>query len=42
MDKKIVKFDDTEIEEYEFYKYKSPVSINNKQYCTVFLPKLKI
>ena len=30
MDKKIIKFDETEIEEYEFYQYKSPVSINNK------------
>ena len=29
MDKKIVKFDDTEIEEYQFHQYKSPISINN-------------
>ena len=29
MDKKIsIKFDDTEIEEYEFHQYKSPISIN--------------
>ena len=24
-----MKFDDTEIEEYEFHPYKSPISINN-------------
>ena len=29
MDKKIIKFHGTEIEEYEFHQYKSPVSINN-------------
>ena len=29
MDKKIIKFDDTEIEEYKFYQNKSPISINN-------------
>ena len=29
MDKKIVKFDDTEIEEYTFYQYKIPISISN-------------
>ena len=29
MDKKIIKIDDTEIEEYEFHQYKSPISINN-------------
>ena len=28
MDKKNVKFYDTEIEEDEFYQYKSPISIN--------------
>ena len=27
MSKKIIKFDDTEIEEFEFHKYKSPISI---------------
>ena len=26
---KITKFDETEIKEYEFYQYKSPISINN-------------
>ena len=29
MNKKIIKFDDTEIEVYEFHQYKSPISINN-------------
>ena len=29
MDKKIIKFDDTEIEEYEFRQYKSPLLIND-------------
>ena len=28
MDKKIIKFHDTEIEEYEFHQHKSPISIN--------------
>ena len=29
MDKKIIKFDDTKIEEYEFHQHKSSISINN-------------
>ena len=29
MDKKIIKLDDTEIEEYEFHQYKSPILIND-------------
>ena len=29
MDKKIIKFDDTESEEYEFHQYKSPTSTND-------------
>ena len=29
MDINIIKFDGTEIEEYEFHQYKSPISINN-------------
>ena len=29
MDKNIINFDDTEIEEYKFHQYKGPVSINN-------------
>ena len=28
MNKKIIKFDDTEIEEYEFHQHKSPVLTN--------------
>ena len=29
VDKKIIKFDDTEIKEYEFHQYKRPISIND-------------
>ena len=29
MDEKVVKFDDTEIEEFEFRQYRSPVTIHN-------------
>ena len=29
MDKKIINFDDTEIEEYKFHLYKSPTLIND-------------
>ena len=29
MDKQIIKFDDTEIEEYKFYQNRSPISIND-------------
>ena len=29
MDKTIIKFDNAEIEEYNFYQYKIPISINN-------------
>ena len=29
MDKKFIKFDDTKIEEYEFHKYKNPISMND-------------
>ena len=29
MDKKIIQFDDTEIEEYEFHQYKNPILIND-------------
>ena len=29
MDQKIIKFDETEVEEYKFDQYISPVSINN-------------
>ena len=30
MDKKLMKFDDNEIEEYKFHQHKSPILINNK------------
>ena len=30
MDKKIIKFRNTEIEEYKFHQYKSPISIKKK------------
>ena len=29
MDKKIIKFDDTEIQGYKFHQYRSPISIND-------------
>ena len=29
MDKKIIKFDDIEIEKYKFHQYKSPILIDN-------------
>ena len=29
MDKKFIKFDDTEIEKYKFHQYKRPISIDN-------------
>ena len=29
MSNKIIKFDDTEIQEYKFHQHKSPISINN-------------
>ena len=29
MDKKVIKFDDTEIEKYEFYKHKNAILIND-------------
>ena len=29
MDKKIIEFDDTKIEEYVFNQYKNPISIND-------------
>ena len=29
MNKKVIKFDSTEIEEFEFHQYKSPISIND-------------
>ena len=29
MDKKIIKFDDTDIEKYKFHQYKRPISTDN-------------
>ena len=29
MDKRIIKFDETEIEKYQFHQYKSPVPVND-------------
>ena len=29
MDKKVIKFDDTEIEKQNFHQYKRPISIDN-------------
>ena len=29
MDKKVIKFDDPEIEEYKFHRHKSPTSISD-------------
>ena len=29
MDKKIIKFNDTEVEEFEFHEHKSPILIND-------------
>ena len=30
MNKKVIKFDDTKIEECEFHQYESPISINDR------------
>ena len=35
MDKKIIKFDDTEIEEYKFHQNKSPISIKHIDINTI-------
>ena len=32
MDEKIIKYDDTEVEEYKCHQYKSPISINDIGY----------
>ena len=29
MNRKVIRFDDTEIEEHEFHQYKSHISLNN-------------
>ena len=38
MDKKIIKFDDTEIEECKFHQYKSPISISNIDINKIVVP----
>ena len=38
MDKKLIKFDGTEIEEYEFHQYKSAISINNIDINKIVVP----
>ena len=38
MEKKIIKFDDTEIEKYEFHQYKSPISINDIDIDKIVVP----
>ena len=38
MDKRIIKFDDTEIQEYEFHQYKSPILINNIDIKKIIVP----
>ena len=38
MDKQIIKFDDTEIEEYKFYQNRSPILINNIGINKVVVP----
>ena len=38
MDEKKIKFDDTEIEEFEFHQYKSPISINDMDINEIVVP----
>ena len=38
MDKKIIKFDDIEIEKYKFHQYKRPVSIDNIDFTKIVVP----
>ena len=42
MDKKVKKFDDTEIEEYKSGQYKSPISINDIDMVTKIIKKLDL
>ena len=39
MDNYITKLDDTEIEEYKFHQYKSPVSINNLGFNKILISR---
>ena len=38
MDKRVIKFDDTEIEKYQFHQYKSPISIGNIVVIKIVIP----
>ena len=38
MNKKIIKFDDTEIKEYKFHQYKSPISIKDIDINEIVVP----
>ena len=38
MDKKVIRFDDTEIEEYKSHQYKSLISINNIDINKIVVP----
>ena len=38
MDKKIIKFDDTEIEEYKFHQYKCSIFIDNTDINKIAVP----
>ena len=38
MDKRVIKFDDTEIEKYQFHQYKSPISIGNIVVIIIVIP----
>ena len=35
MDKKVIKFDNNEIEKYTFHQYKTPILINNIDICKI-------
>ena len=38
MNKTIIKFDDTEIEEYRFYRHNNPISINEIDINEIVVP----
>ena len=42
MDKEIIKFDDTEIEEYKFHQHKSPILINDIDINKIVVPNNEI
>ena len=39
MDKKVIKFHDTEIPEYTFHQYESPISMNNTDINKIVVSK---